>query len=246
MVYQPECGPLDDLPLAHGTKPEKLSGQQSLSKELRFARNEVIFAEGSSARSWYQVIFGTVRLVTQLSSELRHVERFCFEGECFGFDLPGRRSFSAEAVEDCVVHCHRRQSIGRLITEIPKIAEQLWSASLRDLAQVQTRTVVLARMSAPMRVASFLIDLHARRGPAMLLDLPMPRADIADHLGLTVETVCRVLSRFVTLKLIALPNVNQVKLVDARALSAIFSKGFDPALGHYYGTRRARERARPA
>jgi CRP/FNR family transcriptional regulator, anaerobic regulatory protein len=100
-------------------------------------------------------------------------------------------------------------------------------------------------MSAPMRVASFLIDLHARRGPSTLLDLPMPRADIADHLGLTVETVCRVLSRFVALKLIALPNVNQVKLINTRGLTTIFREGFDPALGHYYGARRARKRAKP-
>ena len=131
-----------------------------------------------------------------------------------------------------------------MVTEAPEIAQELWTASLRDLAKVQTRTVMLARMSAPMRVASFLIDLHTRRGPAMLLDLPMPRADIADHLGLTVETVCRVLSRLAALKLIALPNVNQVKLIDMRGLEVIFSEGFDPALGPYYGTRRARERAR--
>ena len=76
----------------------------------------------------------------------------------------------------------------------------------------------------------------------MLLDLPMPRADIADHLGLTVETVCRVLSRFAALKLIAIPNVNQVKLIDARGLATISSEGFDPAFGPYYGRRRTRDR----
>jgi CRP-like cAMP-binding protein len=93
---------LDDLQLAQGYSE---AAHQEIGETLRFVRDKVIYAEGSRAASWYQVISGAVRLVAQLSSELRHVERFCFKGECFGFDLPGKRSFSAEAVEDCVVHC---------------------------------------------------------------------------------------------------------------------------------------------
>jgi CRP/FNR family nitrogen fixation transcriptional regulator len=247
MVYPLELDGRDDHQRGAANvkrRPDSLLSQ--FGRTRQFARDEAIYAEGSHARYWYQVVYGSVRLVAQLSSELRHVERFCFADDCFGFDLPGRRSFSAEAVEDCVVRCCRRQSVGQLIKDTPEAAQQLWDASLRDLAQVQLRTVMLARMSAPMRVASFLIDLHARRGPAMLLDLPMPRADIADYLGLTVETVCRVLSRFVALKLVTIPNVNQIQLIDASGLATISSEGFDPALGPYYGTRRTRDRAKMA
>jgi len=214
--------------------------QQQLGEKHRFVRDREIYAEGSRSKYWFQVISGTVRLVTLFADGRRHIGNFCFTGDCFGFDLGSTRNFSAEAVEDCTVYRYPRQSIGRLITELPQVAQQLWNITLKDLAHAQSQTAILGRMTAPMRVASFLLDYSARHGMANLLDLSMSRADVADYLGLTVETVCRVLSRFAELKLIAIPNVNQVELIDTHAVETIFLEGFDPELGHYYGRRRTR------
>jgi CRP-like cAMP-binding protein len=127
-----------------------------------------------------------------------------------------------------------------LIAEFPHVAQQLWNFALQDLAHIQTQTAILGRMTAPMRVAGFLLDLSARHLSSTALCLPMARADIADYLGLTVETVCRVLSRFAELTLIDIPDVNHIDLIDAQALETIFLEGFDPQLGHYYGRRRTR------
>jgi hypothetical protein len=102
-------------------------------------------------------------------------------------------------------------------------------------------------MTAPMRVSSFLLELSKRHGASTLIELPMSRADVADYLGLTIETVCRVLSRLVGLGLIAIPSVNTIELIDPHALETIFLEGFDPDLGPYYGRRRTRSgRREPA
>jgi CRP-like cAMP-binding protein len=76
-------------------------------------------------------------------------------------------------------------------------------------------------MTAPIRIAIYLLDLAKRHGVATLIDLPMSRRDMADHLGLPVEMVCRVLSRFAEARFIAIPNVSQVEIIDVTALEAI-------------------------
>lgn len=217
-----------------------LSLQDQLAEKVRFERDGEIYAEGSRSKHWFQVISGTVRLVTLLADGRRHIGNFCLEGDWFGFDVGGSRSFAAEAVEETFVYRYPRQSIGRLITDLPQVAQQLWNITLRDLAHAQGQTAILGRMTAPMRVSSFLLHLSKRHGTSTLVELPMSRADIADYLGLTVETVCRVLSRFAGLGLITIPTVNRIELIDAHALETIYLEGFDPNLGPYYGTRRAR------
>jgi len=226
---------------ADGLQPDTLlSLQRQLGEKLRFDRGKEIYSEGSRAKYWYQVISGTVRLVILLADGRRHIGNFCLEGDWFGFDAGILRSFSAEAVEDTVLYRYPRQSIGRLIAELPQVAQQLWNLTLRDLAHAQGQTAILGRMTAPMRVSSFLLDLSRRHGTCTLVELPMSRADVADYLGLTIETVCRVLSRFVGLGLIAIPSVNTIELIDAHALETIYLEGFDPELGPSYGRRRTR------
>jgi CRP/FNR family transcriptional regulator, nitrogen fixation regulation protein len=233
---------------AGGAQPDTLlSLQRQLGEKFKFDRDGEIYAEGSRSKYWFQVISGSVRLVMLLADGRRHIGNFCLAGDWFGLDVGILRSFSAEAVEDTVVYRYPRQSIGRLITELPQVAQQLWNLTLRDLAHAQGQTAMLGRMTAPMRVSSFLLELSKRHGASTLIELPMSRADVADYLGLTIETVCRVLSRLVGLGLIAIPSVNTIELIDPHALETIFLEGFDPDLGPYYGRRRTRSgRREPA
>lgn len=217
-----------------------LSLQRHLAEKQRYERDREIYAEGSRSKYWYQVISGTVRLVTLLADGRRHIGNFCLEGDWFGFDVGGSRSFSAEAVVETFVYRYPRQPIGRLIAELPQVAQQLWNITLRDLAHAQSQTAILGRMTAPMRVSRFLLELSKRHGTSTLVELPMSRADVADYLGLTIETVCRVLSRFAGLGLITIPTVNSIELIDAHTLETISLEGFDPDLRPYYGTRRTR------
>jgi CRP/FNR family transcriptional regulator, nitrogen fixation regulation protein len=226
---------------ARGAQPDTLSSlQRQLGEKFRFDRDREIYAEGSRSKYWFEVISGSVRLVMLLADGRRHIGNFCLAGDWFGLDVGILRRFSAEAVEDTVVYRYPRQSIGRLITELPQVAQQLWNLTLRDLAHARGQTAMLGRMTAPMRVSSFLLHLSKRQGGGTLIELPMSRADVADYLGLTIETVCRVLSRLVGLRLIAIPSVNTIELIDSYALETIYLEGFDPGLGPYYGRRRTR------
>ena len=92
---------------------------------------------------------------------------------------------------------------------------------LRDLANAHGRTLLLGRMTATERVATFLLEMFDRRDRTRGLELPMPRTDIADYLGLTIETVCRILSQFKRDGVIVIPSPHRIELLDRDALEAL-------------------------
>ena len=154
----------------------------------------------------YKAVVGTVRVTKLLADGRRHIAEFGFSGDCFGFDNTSERLDSAEAVGDVVVIRFPRAATDRLIDENPQLARRLCDMMLRDLAHAQTRMLLLARMTAPERVASFLPEMFDRRDARAGHQLPMSRTDIADYLGLTIETVCRVLSGFKRAGTISAPD----------------------------------------
>ena len=194
---------------------------ERIGSRRSFARNEEIFAEGDPADCWYKVVSGTVRLCKLLADGRRHIAEFYFGGDCFGFENMPHRLFSAEAVSDTVVMRYPRRATERLIDESPNLARGLRDMTLCDLANAQIRMLSLGRMSAPERVATFLLDMFERRDAVRSLDLPMSRNDIADYLGLTIETVCRVLSAFKRNGAIGIPTPHRIELRDRAALAAI-------------------------
>jgi CRP-like cAMP-binding protein len=194
---------------------ERIGGRRS------FARNAALFAEGDAADCWFRVVAGTVRLVKLLADGRRHIAEFHFAGDCFGLDNLPRRLFSAEAVSEVIVMRYPRAATERLIDGDPRLLRSLRDMTLHDLANAQSRMLLLGRMTAAERVAAFLLDMAERRGAARRLDLPMPRHDIADYLGLTLETVCRVLSAFRRDGLIDIPHPHRIELRDHKALAAI-------------------------
>ena len=115
----------------------------------------------------------------------------------------------------------QRKPTERLIDQNPALARLLRETTLRDLANAHGRTLLLGRMTAPERVAAFLIEMFDRRDRTKALDLPMSRNDIADYLGLTIETVCRILSAFKRSGVIAIPNRHRIELLDRDALKAV-------------------------
>src|SRR5262249_33448091 len=146
---------------------------------------------------------------------------FYFAGDCFGMENVSERQFSAEAIGDVVVMRYPRRATEQLADANPGVARNLRDMTLRDLANAQIRMLMLGRMSAPERVATFLLDMFERRDAGRAIDLPMSRNDIADYLGLTIETVCRVLSGFKRTGAIGIPTPHRVELRDRAALAAI-------------------------
>ena len=115
----------------------------------------------------------------------------------------------------------QRNLTEQLIDQTPALARLLRDTMMRDLANAHGRTLLLGRMTAPERVAAFLVEMFERRDRTKSLHLPMSRIDIADYLGLTIETVCRTLSAFKRDGIIAIPDPHRIELLNRDALEAV-------------------------
>ena len=217
-LAEPQYG---SVAVAQSGQIDALVALECIGMRLSFSRNDEIYAEGDSSDWWYKVVSGTVRVCKLLADGRRHIAEFCFSGDCFGIDGPNERPYSAEAVDDVIVMRYRRNATEQLIDQNPALARLLRDTMLRDLTNAHGHMLLLGRMTASERVAAFLLEMFERRDRMKILDLPMSRNDIADYLGLTVETVCRVLSIFKRDGAIAVPNPHRIELRDRRALEAI-------------------------
>lgn len=210
----------DRVTIAQSGQLDALVALECIGTRFSFPRNAEIYIEGDGADCWYKVLSGTVRLCKLLADGRRHIAEFCFSGDYFGIDNTGERPYTAEAVDDVIVMRFQRRATERLIDQNPVVARQLCDTMLRDLANAHGHTLLLGRMTAPERVATFLLEMLDRRHQTKALDLPMSRTDIADYLGLTIETVCRILSLFKRDGVIAIPNPHRIELLDRDALEA--------------------------
>jgi CRP/FNR family transcriptional regulator, nitrogen fixation regulation protein len=217
-IIEPERG---GLAVTRSGELDTLVALEGIGTRLSVSRNQEIYTEGDASDCWYKVVSGTVRICKLLADGRRHIAEFCFSGDCFGLDNTGRRIFSAEAVSDAIVLRLPRKATEQLMDQNPALARRLRETMLRDLANAHNRMLLLGRMTAPERVAAFLLEIFERRDAARTLDLPMSRTDIADYLGLTVETVCRTLSMFRHERMIAVPTPQRIELLDRAALEAI-------------------------
>jgi CRP/FNR family nitrogen fixation transcriptional regulator len=211
----------DSFTIVQSGQLDALVALERIGTRLTFSRNDEIYAEGDGADRWYKVVSGTVRVCKLLADGRRHIGEFCFSGDCFGIDISGDRLYSAEAVGDVIVMRFQRNATERLIDQNPALARLLRDTMLRDLANAHGRTLLLGRMTAAQRVAAFLLEMFERRDRTTALDLPMSRNDIADYLGLTIETVCRTFSAFKRRGVIAIPNPHRIVLLDRDALETV-------------------------
>jgi CRP/FNR family nitrogen fixation transcriptional regulator len=200
---------------------DALAALEQIGTRRSFTRDEAIYAESDLSDCWYNVISGTVRICKLLADGRRHIAEFYFPGDCFGLPASGVRIASAEAVGEVVVMRYPQRASDRLIDENPRLVRGLYDRTLRELIHAQTRMLLLGRMTASERVANFLLEISDRKDTPHALDLPMSRNDIADYLGLTIETVCRVLSGFRRNGIIAIPMPYRIELRDREALEAL-------------------------
>ncbi|MBO0739273.1 MAG: helix-turn-helix domain-containing protein [Alphaproteobacteria bacterium] len=209
---------------------DALVALERIGTRLSFARNAEIYAEGGDSDYWYKVVSGSVRICKLLADGRRHIAEFCFSGDCFGLENGSERIYSAEAVDEVIIMRYRRSATEQMVDQHPSLARLLRDTVLRELSNAHGRMLMLGRMTAPERVAAFLLQMYERRARTKVLDLPMSRIDIADYLGLTIETVCRILSAFKREEVIAIPNPHRIELLDRCALEAINEAGGGAAI----------------
>jgi CRP-like cAMP-binding protein len=197
---------------------EERSGSIELMGALMpFARNSEIFGENEPADYLYKLVSGSVRSYKVLVDGRRQIGAFYVPGDIFGLESGDAHTFSAEAITDCKILVIKRSAVMALAARDPDVTRQMWAATARELARVQAHSLLLIK-TAQERVASFLLEMAERVAADGLVELPMSRQDIADYLGLTIETVSRTLTQLEKTAAIGVPSSRRILLRNRSAL----------------------------
>lgn len=203
--------------------PDSRRSAEFSGAPTRYARNEEIFGEGDAADFVYVIRSGTVRLCRLLTDGRRQIGAFYFAGDTFGLEPDDERRLSAEAVTDCEIIALPRQTVFRHADRNPDYARRLWGQAATDLAEARDHMLLLGRQTAMERIASFLLAMAARNRDGAIVTLPMTRQDIADYLGLTIETVSRTLSRLEDQGVLELTTARNIALKNTALLRRLDS-----------------------
>ena len=203
---------------ADTVKANSLSQSMDLmGATMAYPRNSEIFGEGEPAEYLYKVISGSVRTYKILRDGRRQVGGFYLPGDMFGLEFADEHTLSAEAIGDTKVLVVKRTALNALAGRNASIAQQLFALTGRELRRVQDRMLLLIK-NAEERVAGFLLEMAERASESDIVELSMSRQDIADYLGLTIETVSRTLSALETAAAIEVPTSRRIVLRNRDAL----------------------------
>jgi CRP-like cAMP-binding protein len=198
-----------------------LSGSIDLmGASMSLDRNIEIYGEGEPAEYLYKIISGAVRTYKTLSDGRRQIGAFYLPGDVFGLEQDEEHTFCAEAITDSKVLVIKRTAVLGLAARDHDVTRQLWTLTGRELQRVQEHILLLVK-TAQERVVSFLLEMADRLSASNVLELPMSRQDIADYLGLTIETVSRTLTHLELAATIELPSSRRIVLRNRAALGRL-------------------------
>jgi CRP/FNR family nitrogen fixation transcriptional regulator len=206
-----------------GTCPETGSTIRISLNEFTYKKGVEIFGEKEPADYVYQVAAGAVRSYKLLSDGRRQIGAFHLVGDIFGLEIGTEHRFTAEAIVDTTVRLLKRRSLETVAGSNVTVARNLLSMTTNNLRHAEDHMLLLGRKTSLERVAAFLIEMDRRSTAAGILALPMCRRDIADYLGLTLETVSRALSRLHGLGMLGFVgnNQRQIVLLDREQLASL-------------------------
>jgi CRP/FNR family transcriptional regulator len=202
------CGVLDN---------QALADFRSLGWTLKLAPGQSLFHQGDPATRVFTLTSGTLKLYRLLADGRRQVTGFMHPGDFLGISIDDEHAFSAEALEQTQLCWFPRNRFDDFTEEHGAMERELYRMAAHELSAAQRQFVLLGRKTALERLASFLLEL-AERVDGMEVELPMSRSDIADYLGLTKETVSRVLSALKRDRIVRLAALDRVEILDRAAL----------------------------
>lgn len=243
MSYQAK-GPLIELPTGHPCEhcvirpiticrrldAETLANLRSLGTMQRLEPDQPIFHEGDAVKRVFMLAHGSLKIYTLLADGRRQITGFMFPGDFLGISIDDEYAFTAEALVKSELWWFTREAFDRFVETNSKVERELYRLAAHELAAAQAQMVLLGRKTAAERLASFflsllerqeLVDCHTHRE----FDLPMSRLDIADYLGLTKETVSRMLAHLRDRKLIRLASQDRIEILDRDGLKEM-AEGF--------------------
>ncbi len=243
MPYNPG-GELTELPSGHPceTCPVRpitvcrrldsptLAAMRKLGTMQRLQPEQTVFHEGDAAQRVFMLTHGVLKIYTLLGDGRRQVTGFMFPGDFLGISVDDEYAFTVEALEPSELWWFSRAQFDTFLQEHPSLERELYRLAVHELAAAQQQMVLLGRKNAAERLASFFLDLltRAERQSGIRedrFDLPMSRLDIADYLGLTKETVSRMLAELRNRGLIRLAAQDRVEILDRDGLAEM-AEGF--------------------
>lgn len=192
-----------------------------LGARLNVERNAEIYGEAEEAEFAYIVVSGVVRTHKLLSDGRRQINAFHFPGDVFGLESTVEHRFTAEAVCDTKVRFIKRSVLMALAARDSEVANALWMTAANELRRAHEHMLLLGRKNAQERLAAFLLEAAERAEQSDTVELPMSRLDIADYLGLTIETVSRTFTLLESAATIELPSTRRIHLCNKAALSRL-------------------------
>ncbi len=214
------CGacPVRSLTVCAALEAEELRRLAEILQTVRYEAGHTLFAEGDKADTLYNVTAGTMKLYKLLPDGRRQITGFLLPGDFMGLSVNEVYAYSAEAVTPVTLCRFPRKRMEALLEEFPKMQRRLFSMASNELAAAQDQMLLLGRKTAKEKICSFLLMLSQRaqrRGhKENPVHVPMSRADIADYLGLTTETVSRTFTQLKTSRVISLLEGSKVQIHD--------------------------------
>jgi CRP/FNR family transcriptional regulator len=213
------------LSICSAIEERDLARLAELAQSESYEAGRSFIQEDDPATAFFNVTSGTVRLFKLLPDGRRQITGFAGPGDFLGLAVSPRYAASAEAVDRVEACRFARPKLQRMLHDFPALEERLLAVAVSELAAAQEQMLLLGRKTARERLASFLVAAATDRRPCApprtRLHLPMTRGDIADYLGLTIETVSRTFTRLKTERLIALHGASEVEILDPPALRAL-------------------------
>lgn len=208
-----------------------LATMRRLGWTIRLQAGQPLLHEGDPATRVFTLTRGALKLYKLLPDGRRQVTGFMFPGDFLGIAVDDEHAFTVEAVTDSQLCWFPRSRFGEFVESHPELERELYRVAAHELAAAQAQMVLLGRKTAEERLASFFMMLLERAErlsgrPKRTIELPMSRSDIADYLGLTKETVSRVLAVLKNRRTVRLAALNLVEVVDRDALTTI-AQGLD-------------------
>jgi CRP/FNR family transcriptional regulator len=208
----------------------RLEAFRNLGWTLRLTPGQALFHEGDPATRVFTLTRGTLKLYKLLADGRRQVTGFLHPGDFLGISVDDEHAFSAEALEEAQLCWFPRNRFDDFVDDDPAMERELYRMAAHELAAAQQQFVLLGRKTATERLASFLLRLAERAElstcvGAGMVRLPMSRSDIADYLGLTKETVSRVISALKRDRVIRLETLEVVQILDRDRLERLSEAG---------------------
>jgi CRP/FNR family transcriptional regulator len=199
-----------------------------ISRRKTVSAHHVIFRDGDEADHYFNILSGIVKLVKTLADGQQHIVGLIYPPGFMGQTLNTRHSYSAESATEVELCCFPRAPFDTFLKSHPELERQIFIMTVRELDICRDWTLLLGRKCSYERVAGFLL-MMARRIPqtdsaganSAHFELPFTRAEMADYLGLTLETVSRQFSQLKRKRLIALPSSRDITIPDIELLSAV-------------------------